>query len=193
MSAPVKGNKAELAARLGVSLPTLAQWMVRYGDDFPTEQRGSKGVSYVYDFASVFAFLRAKREEQEQAAAEKDELLAQLVLPFDVPGETTAPASLTLQDQSRVLDIRRKQREERIEAGQLVEAELIAAGVGQIIARFSRDSQGFIRQIAREQAWPDSYARAVSERYADIVRTAVAALQEKFEAGSVAEAMRDAG
>lgn len=174
MSAPVTGNKAELAHRLGVSLPTLSLWMQRYGDAFPVLERGSNGRGYVFDFRAVFDFLAARKQEQADAQAERDEALAQLVLPFAPVAETAPPpGTLSLQDQFKALQLRRLQREEAERSGQLVPAADIQANLAMVLGRLSRDAHAFLRQIGREQGWPDAYTRAVTDRFADMQREAV--------------------
>ncbi len=82
----VTGNKTQLAHRLGISKSTLSSWILRYGADFPVQERGTNGRDYVFDFEEVFDFLRAKREEESKRKRARDEQLAQLRLPFAVPG-----------------------------------------------------------------------------------------------------------
>lgn len=179
--AAVTGNKVELAAALGCSLPTLSAWMMRYRPDFPVASKGTNGRSYVFDFKQVFDFLRIKQEENAAVKAERDEQLAQLRLPFDVPGaDLPVQAGPNLGDQIKALQIRKLQREEAERSGALVPAEQIGAALAGVLARLSRDTRAFLQQIAREQDWPTSYAQAVQARYADTQRAAVKDLKAQF-------------
>ncbi len=179
--ASVTGNKVELAAALGCSLPTLSGWMMKYRPDFPIVSTGTNGRSYVFDFKAVFDFLRVKQEENAAAKAERDDQLAQLQLPFDVPGaDLPAAASPNLGDQIKALQLRKLQREEAERSGALVSAEEIGSALSTVLARLSRDTRAFLQQLAREQEWPVGYAQAVQARYADTQRVAVQELQSQF-------------
>lgn len=189
--ASVTGNKVELAAALGCSLPTLSAWMMRYRPDFPIQSAGTNGRSYVFDFKAVFDFLRTKQEEQNAAKAERDEQLAQLRLPFDVPGsDLPVQATPNLADQIKAIQLRKLQREEAEKSGALVPAEHIGAALATVLARLSRDTRAFLQQLAREHNWPSSYAQAVQARYADTQRAAVKDLQAQFVDRAVADADR---
>jgi hypothetical protein len=185
------GNKIELAAALGCSLPTLSAWMMKYRPEFPIQSAGTNGRSYVFDFKAVFDFLRTKQEEQAAATSERDAALAQLRLPFDVPG-----ADLPLQikpsigDEIKAMQLRRLQREEAEKSGALVPAEQIGAALAGMLARLSRDTRAFIQQLAREQDWPPGYTQAVLARYADTQRSAVKDLQAQFAAGDLTDDAR---
>jgi phage terminase Nu1 subunit (DNA packaging protein) len=169
-------NKAELAHRLGVSLPTLSRWLTKYDRDFPVVERGTNGASYKFDAAAVFAFLRARQEEQLQATAERDEQLSQLKLPFEIPGAEAAPKS-SAKDEIEAWKLRRIQREEAERAGQLVPVAQVSDALQTTFARLSRDMHAFVRQIGREQQWPDGYMRAVEARLAQQQRASVAEIQ----------------
>lgn len=180
---PVTGNKAELAAKLGISLPTLSAWMMRYRPEFPVQSTGANGRSYVFDFDAVFEFLRVRREEQDKAGAERDEQLAQLRLPFDVPG-ADLPVSVkpSIADEIKALQLRKLQREEAERSGALVPAEQIGAALASVLGRLSRDTRAFLQQLGREQNWPTSYTQSILARYADTQRAAVKDLQAQFTA-----------
>jgi hypothetical protein len=83
-------NQRELAHRLGINRSTLSSWLLRYGDDFPVSERGTNGRDWVFNFTEVSNFLRAKREAQDAAAAEREAAIARLRFSFadlvDGPG-----------------------------------------------------------------------------------------------------------
>ena len=187
MSSGVTGNKAELATKLGISLPTLSGWMLRY-PEFPVLSKGSNGKSYVFDFPTVFDFLRARQDEQARSRAEKDDALAQLRLPFDLPGIEPAPAKTTAKEEFDALRLRKFQREEAAASGALVPAAEILAGLTAVLSRLSRDGHAFIRQIAREQSWPDPYTRQLEARFGDLQRAAVKDLSEQLASEAVTPA-----
>lgn len=171
MTQAVTGNKAELANHLGITLPTLTRWIFRYGAEFPIKERGSNGRDYVFDFAAVFDFLSARRDEQKQAAAEKDEQLAQLRLPFDVPG-APEPVSAAANLKQEIMDwqLRGLKRQEAEKAKALVPAEPAEAYFLMVLGRISKDTHAFLRQLGRKNSWPLSYTQQVCDEYADLQR-----------------------
>ena len=170
-------NKAQLAHWLGVSLPTLGRWMLRYGADFPVIERGTNGRDYAFDPQAVALFLQARRDEQAQATGERDEQLAQLRLALDLPTAEPPPKAATTKDEIEAWKLRRLMREEAERAQQLVPADGVADALRAALARLSRDMHAFVRQIGREQNWPDAYVRAVESRLADQQRASVASLR----------------
>lgn len=174
----VTGNKRELAHKLGVSLPTFSGWLLRYGADFPIKERGSSGREYVFDFAAVFDFLRLKREEQENADVERDEELAQLKLPFAVPGIEPTRPKLSAKDELDAWRLRRLQREEAERSGALMPTQTALTMFSDVLVRLSRDTHAFLRQVGQEQNWPDSYMRRLEARFGDLQRTLVKDLDQ---------------
>lgn len=197
MSAPVLVNKQSLALWLGISLPTLSAWMLRYGADFPIVERGSNGRDYKFDAAAVADFLRAKRDEQaaarDQAAAQRDEQLAQLRLPFDLPGVEAPPKASSAKDEIEAWKLRRIQREEAERAGALVPAAQVADSFRAAFGRLSRDMHAFVRQIGREQGWPDPLVRQLERRLSDQQRASVEAIRHALDTGALIEADRAVG
>ena len=179
MTATVTGNKAELALRLGISLPTLTGWMQRY-PEFPIASRGSNGRSYAFDFAAVFEFLRSRQEEQSQAKAERDEALAQLRLPFDLPNVEPPPKTASPKEELDAWRLRKFQREEMEKAGKLIPTDIVLPAITGVLARLNRDAHSFLRQLARENNWPDPYTRTVEARLGDIQRAGVKDLIDQF-------------
>lgn len=182
-------NKAELANWLGVSLPTLSGWMLKYGPEFPVLRRGTNGRGYEFDAETVRDFLRQKQEEQaaHQAAqkAERDEVLAQLQLPIDIQPEAAAAPALSIKDQLAALELRKRQREEAEKSRLLVPAAPVRDGLRALLARIRADEQAFIRRLGREHNWPDPYVREIERRLADQQRATVTALDETFAGAAV--------
>jgi phage terminase Nu1 subunit (DNA packaging protein) len=187
----VTGNKAQLAEALGVALPTLSAWIIKYRPEFPIQSVGSNGRSYVFDFPAVFDFLRAKKDEQEASRAERDQALAQLVLPLGLVEPEPAP-TLSIKDQVLAVELRRRLREEAEKAGRLISADEIGAAVSAVLARLNRDTRAFIQQLGREQDWPTGYTQSVLTRFGDTQRSAVAALKTEFTATDTADVRRQA-
>jgi phage terminase Nu1 subunit (DNA packaging protein) len=168
-------NKARLAHWLGVSLPTLSKWLLKYGADFPVIERGANGRDYAFDPAAVAAFLRAKQAEQAALKSAADEQLAQLRLPFDLPGVEPPPKVSSTKGELMAWELRKRQRQEAEAAGKLVPAERVRSALAALLGRLSRDSHAFLRQIGREQGWPEALTATVVNRWAQQQRATVAA------------------
>src|SRR4051794_4751712 len=110
-------NKAELAQILGVSLPTLAAYIVRHGDAFPVLEKGGRGRDYWFEHDAVVEFLNARKAEDEAADTERQAALRQIALPLGHNGgpaiEEVLPARPA--DLLAIMKIRRMQREEAYE------------------------------------------------------------------------------
>lgn len=167
-------NKRELAAILGISQPTLADWIDRHAD-FPVVERGTNGKEWRFDAAAVAEFIRAKDEEAAREEADRRARLAQLGLPFTDPGDAAAPASTdyTLDDIKRI-QLADKLRTER---GFLVSVPETRQHLTASIARWNRSLHAVIRQAARDFALPDAIARALDERLAEAQRQFVRELR----------------
>lgn len=164
--APVLVNKAELARRLGVSLPTMSALLLRY-PDFPVHRRGTNGTAYQFDINDAIEFVQAKRDAEQASKAARDELLAQLVLPIDLVDEPPRQA-ISLKDQLDAAKLREIQRKEAIANGELVLAAAIEDDYATIFATWSRRLREFISQIAREQGWPEPVRADALARLADL-------------------------
>lgn len=166
-------NMRQLAVRLAVSRQTLTVWLDKW-PDFPIVARGSNGREYSFDAAVVFAFLRGKKQAQASAAAERDQALSQLALPFAL--DDTAPATapgLSVRDQVEALKLRRLQREEAERSGQLVEAAQISDQLTTALIGWNRALHNALRQAGREHNLPDSLVRALDARLVDTQRSFV--------------------
>lgn len=170
-SEPVIVNKAELAKRLGVSLPTIAALIDRY-TDFPIVQKGTNGTPWRFDLAAVIAYVQAKRESEQASRAARDEQLAQLVLPIELaPAEK--PAGLSIKDQLDAARLRETLRKEAIANGDLVPAAEMQDAVTTLLATLNRGLHQFLGQLAREQSWPDPVLAAARARLAELQETLV--------------------
>ena len=172
-------NKQRLALRLGVSLPTLSKWLLKYEADFPVVARGGNGRDYSFDLAAVVAFLRTKQADQCAAAAATkaaiDETLAGLLLPFDPPDAEPQPMVPSIKDEILAWELRKRQRLEAEAAGLLIPVEQVRSVVMDTLGRLSREQRAFIRQIGREEGWPPAVIQAHEKRLADVQRATVAA------------------
>ena len=167
-------NKVRLAHWLGVSLPTLSKWLLKYGPEFPVLERGANGKDYQFDPAAVAEFLRLKQEEQSASKAAADEQLAQLRLPFDLPGAEPPPKATSTKDELLAWELRKRQRQEAEAAGQLVPVAAMRSEVMALLGDISRETHAFIRQLGREHHWPPAVIAATEKRLADQQRATVA-------------------
>ena len=175
-------NKRELANRLRISLPTLTSWLDRW-PEFPVVERGRNGVSWTFHLDEVLAFLTDRREEEAAKEADRDAELMKLQLtlwpePVAQPSGPRIPIKEQL-DLARLQDLQMKQAER---AGKLVNAEEVQDLFTSVFGRLGRDINVFIRQLGREQSWPDVMIRQAESKLADLQRTAVQKLQKDMKA-----------
>lgn len=153
-AAGVLVNKKELAALIGISLPTLDSWLDRFGDAFPVRERGTNGRDWRFDAADVIAFLREQRAAEEAEAVECAERLKQFALPgldaaSDMPGGVTKAADLLA-----LAKVRQMQRREAAEAGLLVPTADVRRALGATLVKLDRFLQSVLTQLARKHGWP---------------------------------------
>ena len=167
-------NKKELALRLKVSLPTLSRWIDR-NPDFPVLSRGTNGASWSFDLAAVFAFLRQLRDAEKAKAAARDEELAQLALPFDLP--TDPAVGLTIKDQLQALELRRRQREMAEKEGLLVSRAAMQQALHDAMVKQSAVLHAALARECAELNLPDDVARRLDAAIAEAQRAWVAEMR----------------
>lgn len=177
-------NKRELASRLRISLPTLTSWLDRW-PDFPVVERGRNGVSWTFHLDEVFAFLTARREEEAEKEANRDAELMKLQLslwpePVPAPSSDSRLSIKERYDLARLQDLQIKQAKQ---AGKLVHAEDLQDLFTSVFGRLGRDINVFIRQLGREQSWPDAMIRQAESKVADMQRTAVQKVLDDMKIG----------
>ncbi|AHJ63240.1 Hypothetical protein GbCGDNIH3_7068 [Granulibacter bethesdensis] len=191
-------NKRQLATRLGVSLVTLDNWLLKWADEFPVEEKGTNGREYRFDPVRVGAFLTAKQAEQEQSRAEKDAALSQYVLPMDLGGVTTASGNggvLSIKDRKEALLLQQLQRKEAQESGRLVVAEDVANLLFDTLAKLSRNEHQAIRRICKDHGIPDAVMRSLLREFAvsqrEFVRDTTRGFQSSPHTASAMEDLAD--
>ncbi|MBB2196572.1 DNA packaging protein [Gluconacetobacter sp. 1c LMG 22058] len=177
-------HKRKMASLLRISLPTLTNWMDRW-PDFPVAAGGRNGVAYEFDPAAVFTFLAERRKEEAEREAGRDAELMKLQLSFDglFPAVEPDPAfsRIPVKEQIDLAKLRDLQMKQAERAGKLVNAEELSDLFVGTMSRLSRDISTFIRQLGREQGWPDVQVRQAETRLADMQRQAVAAAMKSLE------------
>ncbi|MGI4850457.1 MAG: hypothetical protein ACRYGR_00710 [Janthinobacterium lividum] len=165
-------TKHELALILGITKPTLNSWIDRYGSAFPMIERGTNGRGYRFDPHAVVEYLRGRQEDQAQKRAERDEQLAQLMLPLaSAPSPGDAPLSLEDQIKAERLNLSRIENARR--AGSLVPAVEIEAEQMAFLSALSRNLQAWGRQFGRTHGWPEGLVREIEASIAALQRATV--------------------
>jgi phage terminase Nu1 subunit (DNA packaging protein) len=168
-------NKRELARYLKTSVVTIGNWIERY-EAFPILQPGTNGRDYKFDLRAVVDFLRAQKDAETRFAAERDEALAQLVLPLVLEAIDPPPSNglkLSTKDQIEALKLSSMRRQEAERLGQLVPVAEVSEALIAALATFSRMQRAAVRQAAADQNLPHSVVRALEQRFADAQRTFV--------------------
>lgn len=177
-------NKQQLAELLGVSAVTLNVWMRRYRDGFPVVYAGRQGRHWRFEPAAVVAFLaRARSEEAERLRQRHDvkaQTLAQLPRPDLDAGRAAREPSA--RDHLLALKLRRIRREETAACAALMRTDEAEAGFRVAVGVIDRSIREFCRQIGRELAWSDEFARQVEARAMDMHGPAIAAVEALFAA-----------
>lgn len=162
---PVRVNKRELAVVLGVSVPTVDAYLLRF-TDFPVVRRGAPGVEWQFDAAACVDFMRAQRDAEHQAEAARQDAAAQLAMPVDV----IVPAEDRALDPAKRLQIARARAVERelaMKAGLLVPTSEVRQVLGTAFAALGRDLQAYVRQLGADHAWTDLQQRDADARMAE--------------------------
>ncbi len=141
-------NMGEVAGMLGCSLPTLRQ-RLKSEPDFPVQQKGDKGVPWVFDPVAVAEYER----QQLTARRKEDEARAEALNAFQ-PGMfedgSEGPKALSPQTEWAALRVVREKRKLAQEDGLLV----MAPGVTALVAEMLTD-----------------LGQALDQAPADVVRT----------------------
>ena len=151
-------NKKELASILDCSLPTLTSWIDRYGEEFPVEQRGTNGKEWLFAPAAVIAFLKAKRDEEAAAEAERAKALKQFQLPI-LAAEEDEPAGIKASDLLAMAKVRQMQRREALENSLLVPTSDVRMALTTAFAKLARFQAAMLTQLARKHGWSDAQLR----------------------------------
>ena len=171
-------NKRELARVLGVSLPTIENYLDRY-DDFPVVKRGTNGSSYVFDPIAVRDFLDAQQALEQESEARRQEAIAQLGLPLN-----DAALSDELTPKERLDYVRAIAAEDklRLERGFLVQTAETRMAMTAAISRWNRALHAAVRQACRDLSLPDAVQRDLIARLSETQRALVRELKLEAEA-----------
>ena len=160
-------TKRELANFLKTSLPTLTAWLDRW-PEFPVRERGTNGRSYKFDPRDVCTFLRARQQEDADRRAERDEQLAQLLLPFGPePAKPSSPQP-SLDDQIKALKLNDLRLAQAQRARSLVSTVEVSELLTKVFGDIGRGMRGFLGQLAREDGWPAAIRTERERRLAEL-------------------------
>ncbi|MDE2165524.1 MAG: terminase small subunit [Alphaproteobacteria bacterium] len=151
-------NKRELATRiLKCSLPTIDNLLARH-PDFPVEQRGDLGRSWIFDPQRVIDFLKAKRDEEEAAAIERAEFFSQFDFGLEPPEEIKG-----LSPAQRLAMVRAKREERRlaIETGFLADVAKLRATLEPVLRKHAIFFDTLPAKLARELNLPEELMLAL--------------------------------
>ena len=166
-------NKDQLATLLGCSLPTVTALIKRY-PDIPIVERGGLGQEWKFDGPAVVAFLQARRDEQNQARAAKDEQLSQLALPIT---ERDGDADKVSADERlKLARLRQLEREELKEAGFLVPTHEVRAVLERAMRRYAQIQESAVERISNTHNLPEAVRRALVREFQDARAAFVAEL-----------------
>ncbi len=174
-------NKGELAQILGVSLPTIAAYLVRYGDEFPVLERGSRGRDYWFDREAVVDFLQSRRAADAEADADRQAAIRQFALPLGHNGGPEleeAEVPVRPADLLALMKVRKLQREEGYACGLLVRAADVGASLGELLRTWSRHQHQMVQQFGRERGLADDLIADLDKALTDTQRTFVAYMQQ---------------
>lgn len=171
-------NKAELAQALGCSLPTLDKLLRRHAERFPVVRQGRNGVEWQFDPEAVIAFLQAEDDARARAGQAKDELMQQVMLPGIAKPED---AGLKPADLLTMAKVRAMEREERIQAGFLVQTADVRAALTTAFTKLRTDMFSSIRTACSDANIPQATIRTIISRVEDADRRTVAQLQHLLD------------
>ncbi len=169
-------NKAELAQILGVSLPTIAAYLVRYGDMFPILERGSRGRDYWFDHEAVVDFLQGRRAADAEADSDRQAAIRQFALPFGHNGGPPLQPEIPHRpaDLLALMKVRKLHREEAYACGLLVKAADVGASIAELLRELNRHQHQMVRQFGRQEGLSDDQTARLD--------TALSTCQRKFVA-----------
>jgi phage terminase Nu1 subunit (DNA packaging protein) len=169
-------NMEEMADILRISIPTLKRLMKRY-PDFPVVARGSNGVPWQFDADAVIAFVRARREAEAAASAERDADLAQISLPLE---EAVPPEERALSASDRLKNAQAMLKEDEVarQRGFLVLTSEMRQRLAPAWAELGQSLQAMPATLGRRHNLPDAVVRDMRAMIAAKQREIHATLQD---------------
>lgn len=176
-------NKAELADILGISQPTLNDWL-RKDPNFPVVARGSNGVEWQFEPGAVIQY-RAEVAEAEAAEARKrQEAMEQFRLPLlaDAPSGGAAPGGLLTPQQELAMSRKRQLDIEMAkEARFLVQTAELRPVLHGTLTELGRHLQSLPERMGRKFGWPPDVVLEMRSAMDEAQREAVRKLRSLLE------------
>jgi phage terminase Nu1 subunit (DNA packaging protein) len=165
-------NKAELAQILGCSIPTVGDYIIRYGDAFPVVKRGGLGQRWVFDHEAVLSFLAEQETRKLEADADRRAALRQYSLPIGHNGGPPIDGDLSMTPTAllALMKVRRMQREEAYACGRLVEASKVVAELEKVLRTWNSHQHAALRQFGRDRSMPEDLVRDLDRVLSDTQR-----------------------
>lgn len=169
-------NKSELMQVLGVSPPTLAAMIARFGEEFPVLERGGRGRDWWFDHEAVIEFLDRKKAAALEADTERQEALRQFTLPLGHNGGPSIEAEALIKpmDQLALWKVRRMRREEAYQCGRLVEAAKVQEALENLFRTWGQHLRATVRQFGRDQNLDERQISALNQALLDCQTKVVA-------------------
>lgn len=168
---PAVVTKRQMATICGVTVPAFEAWLRKW-PDFPIKVRGHQGAAWEFSPPDVLAFVAKMRGVDGSGA---DRGLGQSV------------AARIQAERLRKLELENRQAE-----GELVRADMVLDLLSTAFADLSRGLRDFLRQIARENGWPDAILNTNESRLAELQRGMVERLTASLGTGA-ADGQRSSG
>ncbi|MDE8344644.1 MAG: terminase small subunit [Acidocella sp.] len=170
-------NLSELAQLLGCSLPTASKLTLDY-PDLPIIERGGLGKQWRFDGEAVIAFLQEKHLLEEARNAERNEALAQLMLP--IYRKDDRDNKISLDDQLKAAKLRAAEREELKESRFLVPTHEVRTALERAFRRYGQLQESALERVCKAHNLPEAVKRVLEREFADartaFVRESAAAL-----------------
>ncbi|WP_419900703.1 terminase small subunit [Roseomonas sp. USHLN139] len=173
-------NKSELAEILGISLPTLNDW-IKKDPSFPVEVRGSNGVEWQFDPSAVLEHRQQVQQAEIEAARQRQAVIEQYRLPLAGPVDSGSDGKFTPQQELALVRKRQLEMDMAKEAGFLVESTKVRMVLRTAINQLNRSFQGLPSQVGRQFNLPEATVRAMRDHLEDYQRNLVRGLRELMD------------
>ncbi|QCE34156.1 terminase small subunit [Acetobacteraceae bacterium] len=175
-------NKAELSQVLGISLPTLGNWIAKY-EDFPVISVGRNGAEWQFSAEKVLEFLDKKRSQELEELKEKEDAVKELVYknPSLFPEvDEDKLSGLTPKEKLEEYKLREAIRKDGIATGKLLVADDVKEGLVFSFARLGTESRSFFKRVLRDNGIPSDIIRHNLKEYNHLQRKIVEDLQSEL-------------
>ncbi len=183
-------NFEEMAYKLGVSKPTLRDWIAKW-EDFPILSRGTNGVSYRFDPRAVIAFIATKREAEDQDRARRAELLGQIELPFG-PSRTGDGREVDTAELAQLYRVAKQADELAVSRGQLLRVAEVRPHLAEMLARLRAGALALPRRWGTRHNLPGPVVAAIRHDVEEWLREMHAGWRQHLSEAAAPEAVEAA-